>query len=345
MANDTADIEQLLAELVRLTTKIATLTNETRNKDDDDSDSLTSTANRLALSATIIAVAAFVISAFQAVLEYASADEPARRRCNRGAIGPFSKYVRKKWSFRSWRRKFYYPEVSIQLEASRSRDGGDGSPARNGNQFLTGWTQKFKGMMNTTEDTNRDSILRTRPRATWAQFLVWDDGNLGATLMTGRYIDVDCVPSSLDVPIQMVNLIQLGRLSILMGYDAVKMNFRDRSFNVTGEMGTITIEELVGFGKAVRYQGNGFNRHKGIDLSSSWVRDSSLLIDGIFDTPNSLLENADMREAYIRHTLSVLRSEASRMRSALNRLVSRLSHLCSNQHSNQLSVAYERLGE
>ncbi|KAF3025908.1 hypothetical protein E8E14_014887 [Neopestalotiopsis sp. 37M] len=90
MASNGTEIEQLLLEA--LNSLIEILRNNTSlaassSDDDDNENSLTTTANRLALSATIISIAAFVIALLQAVLQYAGANESVRQKCNSTAIG------------------------------------------------------------------------------------------------------------------------------------------------------------------------------------------------------------------------------------------------------------------
>lgn len=115
MASNGTEIEQLLLEALNSLVGILRNTSlaASSSDDDDNENSLTTTANRLALSATIISVAAFVIALLQAVLQYAGANESVRQKCNSAAIGVWSDYVRKRWSLRSWRRKFYYPELNM----------------------------------------------------------------------------------------------------------------------------------------------------------------------------------------------------------------------------------------
>ncbi|KAI4599544.1 hypothetical protein KJ359_001991 [Pestalotiopsis sp. 9143b] len=112
MSENATEIEQLTLEALNtLISKLGNATCPASSSGGDDDDSLSSNANRLALSATIISVAAFVIALLQAVLQYASAGDLSRQKCNSAAIGAAAAHVRKSWSLRSWRRKFYYPEL------------------------------------------------------------------------------------------------------------------------------------------------------------------------------------------------------------------------------------------
>ncbi|TRX96154.1 hypothetical protein FHL15_002878 [Xylaria flabelliformis] len=156
MANTTADIEQLLTELVRITTNIAALVNATNTNASDGSDSLTSNANRLSLSATIIAVAAFLIASLQAVLEYSSSGESARRNA-----------VDKRF------------------------------------------------------------------------------------IMSSIHLDVDSIPGSLDVPPQIIDLVALGKVVVYLGCDSVNISVQNRNFEAVGKFGSITTEELIGFGYGI----------------------------------------------------------------------------------------------
>ncbi|KAF7530456.1 hypothetical protein G7054_g9568 [Neopestalotiopsis clavispora] len=143
MASNGTEIEQLLLEA--LNSLIGILRNNTSlaassSDDDDNENSLTTTANRLALSATIISIAAFVIALLQAVLQYAGANESARQKCNSAAIGVWSDYVRKRWSLRSWRRKFYYPELRMDETIISMSMRFDGSTSK-----LIRWMRGLKG--------------------------------------------------------------------------------------------------------------------------------------------------------------------------------------------------------
>ncbi|KAI0400588.1 hypothetical protein F4802DRAFT_477945 [Xylaria palmicola] len=264
MANTTADIEQLLADLVRITSRIATSINVTQPGASDDSDSLTSTTNRLSLSATIFAVAAFIIAALQAILQYASSDESGRRKCNFAAIGQTSKYVRKKWTFRGWRRKFYYPELNINADAVFG-EYSHVTPNKQSNIKVPA------------------QVLQSRPRATWAQLLSMLDYEHGVTEPC-TYVDVDSIPSSLDVATQLVNLGTLGELAIHMGCHSVKINVEKRDILALSKFGSLTTEELAGFGRVVRFQSHGISKWTSISDSPKSARVSaSRLIRGVFD--------------------------------------------------------------
>ncbi|KAI0541426.1 hypothetical protein GGR58DRAFT_519513 [Xylaria digitata] len=265
MANMTADIEQLLAELVRITTKIAALANAANASTSDDSDSLTSTANRLALSATIIAVAAFLISSLQAILEYSSAGESARRKCDSAAIGPFSKHVHKRWSFRI-------------------------RPA---------------------------PFLQSRPRATWAQLFSVSNFRYSELIVPGIYVDVDSIPGSLDVLPKMFDLVELGKRALEMGFDSVTLNVQGRHFKAIGEFGSITTEELTGFGKLIRFQ--AYTSDQQPWQTSVLSYGSPFSIEGEFKphaySPTRVFLSSE--EPYVLH----MRSEANHMVSVLDEAI------------------------
>ncbi|KAJ2990522.1 hypothetical protein NUW58_g2908 [Xylaria curta] len=318
MANITADIEQLLAELVQITTKIAVLLNTAETDTSNDSDSLTSTANRLSLSAAIIAVAAFFIATLQAVLEYSSSGESARRKCNLAAIGPASQHVRKKWSFRHWRRKFYYP----QLKIDPYRLFNSGSVSRLKSPRFT--TRILTGAKRLLTIHRQVPNLESRPRATWAQLLVLNNVEDYWDTMTITYVDADSIPGSLDVPPQMVNLVELGRLLICMGYDSVRMNVQGRDFQAVGRFGSITTEELPGFGKIVRFQNYDTNRSLPTATPWEWVQAALNLIEGVFDINYEDIWLRTNRSGVV--ISRAMRNEADRMVSALNKTIAWKQH-------------------
>ncbi|KAI0444593.1 hypothetical protein F4803DRAFT_244991 [Xylaria telfairii] len=273
MANMTADIEQLLAELVRITTKIAALVNATGTNASDDSDSLTSTANRLSLFAAIFAVAAFLIASLQAILEYSSSGESARRKCNSSAIGSFSKYVHKEWSFRQWRRKFYYPVLrqDMAFEYDPWKPPKPQNPGR-GNRIMRSMKRRLKlggGALD----------LQLRPRATWAQLLSLGGIDVEQALMGDTYVDVDSIPGSLDIPPQMVSVVDLGILAIFMGFDSFRMNAQERDFQAVGKAGSITTEDLTGFGRVLRFQKHNDDQSL---LFQKWRKGAISIIEGRF---------------------------------------------------------------
>ncbi|KAI1343507.1 hypothetical protein F5Y15DRAFT_234939 [Xylariaceae sp. FL0016] len=233
MADNASDVEQLLAELFRLASQIVILTNASTSGSGDP-DSLASTTNRLSLSAIIISVAAFIIAALQATLQYTGSSESARRKCNFAAIGVASKQVRKRWSFHSWQRKFYYPHLRID---GCSLGRYDKDTVRN---FFPS-REEF-------------STLRAQPRATWAQLFSLIGIYSVKDIVGHYYIDADSISPSLDVAPQMVDLVHLGILAIAAGFDSISLNVRERSFQATGQIGSITAEDITGFGRAVKFQ-------------------------------------------------------------------------------------------
>ncbi|KAI0452251.1 hypothetical protein F5B21DRAFT_348383 [Xylaria acuta] len=321
MANMTADIEQLLAELIRITTKIAALVNATDTNASNDSGSLTSTTNRLSLSATIIAVAAVFIASLQAILEYSSSDESVRCKCNFAAIGPFSKYVHKRWPFRHWRRKFYYPELGRPLTyalilrpLSKSPNPGHG-------------TRGLTNLKRLLTPGRRVPNLLSQPRATWAQLLSLTGFEGQSALTANHYVDVDSIPGSLDVPPQMMDLVQLGILVVLMGFDSIRMNVRDRDFQAIRRFGPIMTEELTGFGRVVRFQKYYDKLPLEIGLSRPWFWGALYLIGGnfdvtIYDTQDTLSTLKELPLSRPSHRTD-MRKEADHMVSFLNESIRR----------------------
>ncbi|KAI0865977.1 hypothetical protein F4860DRAFT_202763 [Xylaria cubensis] len=302
MSNMTADIEQLLIELVRITTNIAALINATNTNASDGSDSLTSNANRLSLSAAIIAVAAFFIASLQAILEYSSAGESARHKCSVAAIGPFSEYVVKKWSFRHWRWKFYYPVLNPELFATYPREPP--SPTR--------WELVLPG-----------PALDSHPRATWVQLMSSGNAVGKDFIMSSIHLDVDSIPGSLDVPPQIIDLVALGKVVVYLGCDSVNISVQNRNFEAVGEFGSITTEELIGFGKVVRFQRyDHVPYHTLAAPYRLWYQHASHLVEGIFNTDAyKVQEQLDSPKSlqYVSKDLSsiFMRNEASHMTSNL----------------------------
>ncbi|KAI0389093.1 hypothetical protein F5Y17DRAFT_450307 [Xylariaceae sp. FL0594] len=308
-ANITADIEQLLAELVTITLKIATLVNATAalSNAPDDSDSLASTANRLSLSAAIIAVAAFLIASLQAILEYASSGESVRRKCNEAAIGALSRLVKTRWSFRHWRRKVYYPDLVIDLDPIIKRNLSVQDVRRmveNIHMRPTMW-DAVKHDVGLRLPLGR--VLRRRwrhiwipknvdfrPRATYVQLL--SSAGLDAVDLCENdemgfvYRDADSISASLDVPALSVRASTLAKLAILIGCTDVKIDDEERTVDACSDVGSITTEVLPGYGKVVRFQQHGAHMtgyladdHARTHHITTWKGHSARLMSGEFD--------------------------------------------------------------
>lgn len=71
---------------------------------------------------------------------------------------------------------------------------------------------------------------------------------------TSRLCGADCIPSTLDVPTQKVQLTDLGIFAFCLGFNKVEISTQDRTILATGEVGTITTESLPGYGAVVRFQ-------------------------------------------------------------------------------------------
>jgi hypothetical protein len=83
------------------------------------------------------------------------------------------------------------------------------------------------------------------------QFVIGEPGRhiLGAT-------DAECIPLAIDVPAQTVSFTFLGRMCFLMGLKSVKINAEQKNFSAFGELGSITTEDIPGYGRVVRFQQN-----------------------------------------------------------------------------------------
>jgi hypothetical protein len=78
------------------------------------SDQNINTSDRIALAAAILAAAAFIIASLQALLEYSSSGVE-RDKCTTSAIDVSRKAVYRKWSFRAWKWRYYYPELDLSF--------------------------------------------------------------------------------------------------------------------------------------------------------------------------------------------------------------------------------------
>ncbi|KAI1735086.1 hypothetical protein F4680DRAFT_453324 [Xylaria scruposa] len=209
-------------------------------------------------------IALFVLTCLAvSVLKYSSSGKSARCKFNVPAIGTFSDYMVKQWSFRHWRWEYYYPVIERDLfETSQSEPP---NPKRT-KLFLHG--HRFR------------LVLDSRPRATWAQLMsIAVDSGL---VLSDTHRDVDSIPGSLDVPPQIVSLVSLGKLAAYLGCDSVSIDAQSRNFQAAGSFGTITTEQLAGFGSVVRFQ----TYHVPFPTTlryDSWYKHVSHLVEGIFD--------------------------------------------------------------
>lgn len=94
-----------------------------------------------------------------------------------------------------------------------------------------------------------------RPRASWAQMLM-AFGIRNTTRLVYKHADADSIPTSLDAPIQRVNLVDLGKLALSLGFKKVTINAREREFNAVGDFGTITTLNTNELGKVLRFEGD-----------------------------------------------------------------------------------------
>lgn len=101
------------------------------------------------------------------------------------------------------------------------------------------------------------SLLQTRrerlnPRATWAQLLE-ALGIVNIKTLEVRRVNAECIASSIDVPTQKISLRDLGILAFYLKMRTVHIDSAKRTFLATGPSGSISTEDLPGFGKVVRF--------------------------------------------------------------------------------------------
>lgn len=106
-----------------------------------------------------------------------------------------------------------------------------------------------------------------RPRATWAQVLR-ALGFRSVKALTMRNVDAGTIPDYIDVPIQRVKLFDLGILCFTMGFTSVKIEVESRKFTATGPFGSITTENILNFGKVLRFEGDMFAIHDDVRVAS-----------------------------------------------------------------------------
>ncbi|KAI9773499.1 MAG: hypothetical protein M1839_002081 [Geoglossum umbratile] len=119
-----------------------------------------------------------------------------------------------------------------------------------------------------------------RPRASWAQ-LLFAFGIRETHLLKIRLTDADMIPSNLDVPLQRIGLFDLGVLAFLMGFTSVKIDIPNRDFRALSPFGTISTQELQGWGKIIHFDGDAREFHKlSVRCSEVWLFRGSMLING-----------------------------------------------------------------
>lgn len=91
------------------------------------------------------------------------------------------------------------------------------------------------------------------PRATWAQLLMLLNVD-SKTIGKSRLVGADCIPSTLDVPVQKFKLTDLGVFAFCLGFNEVEISTKERTISAAGPMGTITTESLPGYGAVARFQ-------------------------------------------------------------------------------------------
>jgi hypothetical protein len=119
-----------------------------------------------------------------------------------------------------------------------------------------------------------------RPRASWAQILS-ALGIRDTRDISYKWIDADCIPSNIDIPIQRVSLYHLGIIALVMGSTCVTIDTSERLFRATGPYAAIITEEVPGFGKLIRFDGDYTEIRGAITMCSpSWVIQAGALING-----------------------------------------------------------------
>jgi hypothetical protein len=102
-----------------------------------------------------------------------------------------------------------------------------------------------------------------RPRATWSQVLL-AFGITDTKSITRGTVDADSIPSTIDVPVQRIRLFELGMLALSLGFTSVSLDTTKRSFKAIGPFATISTEEVPGFGKVIRFEGDILKIHSEI---------------------------------------------------------------------------------
>ncbi|KAI9803567.1 MAG: hypothetical protein M1825_001910 [Sarcosagium campestre] len=126
--------------------------------------------------------------------------------------------------------------------------------------------------------------LRTtrQPRASWAQLLTILRIDNAAT-MSLEEADADTIPTSLDVPIQRIQLRDLGYLAFVLGFTTVVIDPSNRYFRASSPFGTISTEEVQILGKLLRFDGDALKIHQNTSRCDAfWLFRGSRLIFGQF---------------------------------------------------------------
>ncbi|ORX93312.1 hypothetical protein BCR34DRAFT_240011 [Clohesyomyces aquaticus] len=250
------------------------------------------TANKLALSAIIISIAAFVVTFLQLLLGNIVSKE-ARWKVGSGAIGIITRH--KSFRVTPWGIRVLYPEVSFSIDTflgavSDSRrqglefsflqnvaikkkarwcpvtsemvisadvlsDGVRVLVGDNGRPLTSGiltWQELVRYMWWKCTHT---VLPYERPRATWAQ-IIRAFGIFDGESLVLRKLNTNTIPSTIDAPIQRVKLWDLGCLSLLMGCTDVSVNIQSRQFHAEGMYCTLSTEDLPMFGQAVKFEGD-----------------------------------------------------------------------------------------
>ncbi|KAH0556283.1 hypothetical protein GP486_005792 [Trichoglossum hirsutum] len=285
-----------------------------------------STSNRLALAAAILAAGAFVVAFMQALLEYISSNS-AMRKCSPCAIGYSSYLVKRRWNFRFWKLRVYYPLLALEkmnilnvlfIQSLQSIELDDGISEiaalnsqwawRNINEDdVPKWLQVADEMTVLCHLADTSKIIsisdipwvhwklrlaflkwrwnhplqpNRRPRASWAQ-LLFAFGITETKALMNQLVDADMIPSNLDVPLQRIGLFDLGVLAFLMGFTSVKIDIPNRDFRAISSFGTITTQELQGWGKIIHFDGDAREFHQLLArCAETWLYRGSSLING-----------------------------------------------------------------
>ncbi|KAF3219586.1 hypothetical protein TWF106_007006 [Orbilia oligospora] len=250
------------------------------------------TETTLALVALVFAAIAFLAAFFQALLQYLTSNQ--RDKCLLGAIGAWNVYTKTRWDLWNWRIVVQYPRLRLDLgtilavRACQSRplhEWGDtnitnkptglrllgsakthktfwylenyGTVLTSGGRALTFWdltvTQKISWLWFSLR--KRRSGVMPFARAGWCNLLTMLEVVPEETMIS-HYENADVIPSSIDVPIQRMKLVDLCLLCYLANIKDVEINLVDSTINGQNEYIKLNTQEIPGLGKFVTVDGD-----------------------------------------------------------------------------------------
>ncbi|KAK3390605.1 hypothetical protein B0H63DRAFT_519814 [Podospora didyma] len=204
----------------------------------------------LALTAVVLAAGAFLISIFQAILQYLTSNVSCAE-CYRPTIGEWHRLVKWWWSFCEWRLRIEYPVLDLNLENT-----------------LKGYVDaKKNSILGDDNMDNIDILLKERDSrigwlavqrinrlrwwhlaASWAQ-LILCLGIRDKSEWLLRMSDADTVSTSLDTPTQRIDVFELGCTAFVLGFRSVEIDAVNQIFKATSPVGTITTQDILSFGR------------------------------------------------------------------------------------------------